>query len=238
MLMLTIALYLLIRAQQRESLAQYAALPIAFSYVIRPTNAVSVIILSIYVLLAHRRIFIRFLLWAACIALPFVLYSYSAFHLLLPPYYLSQETSITTLGEALLGHLFSPGRGLIIYSPIMLVAIAGIILKVRTKNLTSLEFALVIILLLHWLMISLFKDWPGGASFGARYFADVVPYFVYFLIPIVLWLKDYRVQSARLLIIGLTLVSLWINWRGAIRQETFFSYDHIESIWHDWSFLK
>jgi hypothetical protein len=57
MLMLSLALYALIRAEQNPKFARYAALPLAFAYVIRPTNAIPILLFSLYVLLRFRREF-------------------------------------------------------------------------------------------------------------------------------------------------------------------------------------
>ena len=53
-LMLVAAMLLLVRARQRPALAQYASIPLAFAFIIRPTAAIPILVLSAYVLIRHR----------------------------------------------------------------------------------------------------------------------------------------------------------------------------------------
>jgi hypothetical protein len=84
---LSIALYFVVAARRRPELVQYAALPLAFSFVCRPTNAASIIFLSVYVLIVYRRIFVRFVLWSLPVALPFLIRNVLLFGSIVPPYY-------------------------------------------------------------------------------------------------------------------------------------------------------
>ena len=43
---------------------------------------------------------------------------------------------------------------------------------------------LAAIVVAHWIMVSLFQDWGGAWSIGPRYFVDVIPLLIYFLIPV------------------------------------------------------
>jgi len=71
MLCLAIALYLLLVARRRPEVAQFASLPLAFSYVQRPTNAISIVLLTCYVAIHHRKQLLRYLLWSLVVAIPF-----------------------------------------------------------------------------------------------------------------------------------------------------------------------
>jgi hypothetical protein len=58
--------------------------------------------------------------------------------MVLPPYYLP-GTAVTvgdnsTFGEALLGNLISPARGLFVFSPVLIFAIGGFWLAMRTRE--------------------------------------------------------------------------------------------------------
>lgn len=64
-------------------------------------------------------------------------------------------------------HLFSPDRGIIFYSPVLLFGIIGIFLLSR-KN-TSVTSILVGILLADLILYSLWGDPWGGWAFGSRY---------------------------------------------------------------------
>jgi hypothetical protein len=88
MLMLTMTLCLFVAAKKRPWLIQLAGVPLAFSFVVRPTNAISVLLLTVLVFVEHRPYFVRFVLWATLIvAVPFLLFNVSLYASVLPPYY-------------------------------------------------------------------------------------------------------------------------------------------------------
>ncbi|MBI5565448.1 MAG: hypothetical protein HY870_11150 [Chloroflexi bacterium] len=184
MLMLTLALYLVLRARTRPALIQLVSLPLAFAYVVRPTNSIAVAVFSLYVLIVYRRYFVRYVLWALPVAVPFILLNISVYHALLPNYYRWYSGfSLNTFLTALAGHLISPSRGLLIYSPFLIWSIAGVILKVRRREFECHDGAVLSVMLLHWVSISLWWNWWGGVSYGPRLFSDMLPYFVYWQIP-------------------------------------------------------
>jgi hypothetical protein len=219
MLMLTLVLYLFLLARRRPHLIQFAALPLAFSYVIRPTNSIPVGVFSVLVLIEYRRYFWRYLFWAMTIALPFEWYSLSIYHTFLPSYYQAYSGLYgATFFQALAGHLISPSRGLFIFSPVLAFSIYGIALKLKQKQWRRLDTALLGIVVLHWIVISLWWNWWGGASFGPRIFSDMVPFLVYFLIPVAAALPDLRGwRKAAVATTGLMAIaiSIFVNYRGA-----------------------
>lgn len=184
MLLLSLTLLMLVRARQRPALVAFVALPLGLAYVVRPTNSISVVVISLYVLLAYRSYFLRYVLLGLLVALLFAGLNLAVYHAVLPPYFAATRLGSATFGEALLGNLVSPSRGVFIYSPILLLVPVGIFLKVRHSQWESIDWALAVILVLHWIVISAFPHWWAGYSFGPRFFADVMPYAVYFLIPV------------------------------------------------------
>jgi hypothetical protein len=224
MLMLSLALYLMLLARQRPALAQFAGLPLAFSYVIRPINSLSIVVLTLYVLLEYRQYFLRYVFWAMWIIGPFVLLNLAVFHALLPGYYtLYQIFSTGTLAEALIGNLLGPSRGLLIFSPVFIFAIMGMALKLKRRSWSRLDFALFSIIILHWIAISIWPIWWGGWSFGPRLFSEMIPYLMFFLISAVPFMTVARrrlipVQGTFIALVGL---SLFIHYRGATDVSTF-----------------
>ena len=82
----------------------------------------------------------------------------------------------------------------------------------------GMDSILAVILVLHWLSISAFKHWWGGHSFGPRLFSDMVPFFIYFLIPVVERIPKKRAGGKALLICAfaiLTAAGFFIHCRGA-----------------------
>jgi hypothetical protein len=223
MLMLSSALYLLLLARRRPWLVQFASLPLALAYVIRPTNSLSVAVLTLYVLIEYRRYFLHYLLWALWVAVPFGLLNLSVYHSLLPNYYSwFREFSTGTLFEALAGNLISPSRGLLIYSPVLLFSIVGLVLKVKRRTWEKLDTALLGIIGLHWIAISIWPVWWAGWSVGPRIFSDMLPYLMYFMIPVfeVLPRLTRRAQVLTVSVMALTIViSFFLHYRGANAAE-------------------
>ena len=187
MLCLTIAIYILIIAKKKPSLVPLAGFPLAFSFLARPTNIISILLLTAYVWFAYRRYWIYYIICLAVILVPFVLYNYSIYHTLLSPYYSPQKLGNNPFqGSALAATLLSPSRGLFIFSPILIWSIYGFYRTIRQYRLGPHHINLYLFgaTILHWITISSFGDWAGGYSIGPRYFTDVIPYLIVFLIPV------------------------------------------------------
>jgi len=231
MLMLTLALSVLLRARIIPTTPNWAiallGLPVAFSFVIRPTNSIVVLVISAYILFAHRKAFLAYCAWGISVAVPFIWYNFHIYHALLPPYYLTSshfDDPKTPFFEALAGILISPSRGLFIFSPILLFSLYGIMLKIREKRWNALDSAVAAIIALHTLLLTLFPCWWGGHSYGPRLYCDMIPLFCYFLIPI--FLKSPEPQTLRrqlyaFVFMALFAISVLIHARGATRQEVF-----------------
>lgn len=221
MLMLTITLALFVRAEQYPRAIQWAGIPLAFSFIIRPTNSIPIILFTIIVFLRYRRQLPVYILGAMSIAIPFFLSNHAVYGSFLSPYYKPQRVgSSPYFTEALIGNLISPGRGLFMFSPIMLFVFYGVYAKFRRVRLTLLENSLAIIIILHWILISTFAHWWGGGSYGPRLFTDMMPYMTYFL-----WMSLYELglvtkyvrfrQVGMGIFIILAFISIAIHYVGA-----------------------
>lgn len=219
MLCLALALYWLLRARERASFVYAAAAPLFFSFVIRPTNGAPVALLSLYVLLKQRKQFPLFVAIGLMTLVPLFVDSYAKSGRLLDHYYLSGGTTVHCLSlVGLAGTLFSPGRGLFIYSPVLLFSLLGVWLKGRRRELGLLDALLIISIVIHWVSLSLFAvNWWGGHSLGPRYFTDMNPFFSFFLIPVLqkpLSATWPRRGIAYALLVLVSLISTAIQWRS------------------------
>lgn len=225
MLMLTIALYLILLARDRPHLIQFAGVPLAFSYVVRPTNAISCLLLTVFVLFQYRNYFVRYLLWAMTVGIPFLLYNFAVYHSMLAPYYQVHRLGTNPhLWEALAGNLLSPARGLFVFTPILLFSVVEIAWRISHQQLHKLDWILVSAIFLHWVSISSYKHWWAGYSFGPRLFSDIIPYFMYFLILAiarVFHLTLGRKIAVASVFLCLTVASFAIHFRGATDLDTF-----------------
>jgi hypothetical protein len=243
MLLLAIIIYLLLRAEERPALAAWAGIPVALSYTVRPTDALFVLIFTAYVAVRHRKYLLRYLLAAAPIAVVFLAYSYSIYHYPLPPYYQSHLDGFLPrywhkFAVGLMGNLVSPSRGLLVFTPVFLFSIWSM---VRGQWKTPLAPWLAILAPLHWLAVSSYvSNWWAGHSYGPRFFTDLMPIFVLFLIPFFENWDDLS-RGLRVVFVTLALIGLLMHLRGgwslAVIRWNAFPVDidkHPERNW-DWS---
>jgi hypothetical protein len=145
--------------------------------------------------------------------------------------------------EGLVGTLISPSRGLFIFTPVLLFSVYGIVLKIRHKQMKAFDYALLGILTLHWTFSSAHPHWWGGHSYGPRYFTDVLPYFLYFLIPAMMHISTSTGLRRTVFITGFTgllALSFVIHFRGATNWNVHYWNtvpvnvdDYPERVW-DW----
>ena len=162
------------------------------AYLTRPTMSLLSIFIVLFLFFNHKRaIAMKTALVVSALLGVFVLFSIYEYKQLLPDYYMPKRLDSNTFYLALYGNLFSPSRGLFIYSPFLLLFLFNIdkfyiILK---KNKTLLFFLTWIIL--HLIVISKFPHWWAGASFGPRFMVDVlIPIYILFLILLYEITKD------------------------------------------------
>jgi hypothetical protein len=223
LLLLSAALFILTAARRRPRLVPLVGVLLAFSFIVRPTNAISVLVLTIYVFLEHRNYFPGYLLGVVLVVGPFLVLNQGLYGSPLPPYYMPTRIGASgTLLGALAGNLVSPSRGLLIFSPVLLFSAVGVALKAVRRDLNRLDWSLLIILGLHWLVISAFPKWWGGWSYGPRFASDVLPYLIYFLVPVLAWMGEPRTPAVVAFFFWVTVVvSVFMHYRGANDRATF-----------------
>jgi Dolichyl-phosphate-mannose-protein mannosyltransferase len=215
MLLLAIIVLMLLRAEERPSLAAWVGLPVALSYTVRPTDSLFVIFFTAYVAMRYRRYLWHYLLIALPVAVVFVGYNFSIYHALLTPYYRPPPSldpgRLTGFGQALAGTLVSPGRGLFIYTPVFLFSVWSMVRGWWKNRLAVWLSALV---LAHWIAVSYYAViWWAGMCYGPRFFSDLTPVLVLFLIPLLAgWEALSRV--ARVAFVVCALIGLGMHLRG------------------------
>ncbi len=196
---------------------------VAWTYYVRPTGAIPIVLVSIYVFWVHREdLVVSGCVLAGWLA-AFVGYSWTIFGTIIPPYYSASRLKLYDLIVPLAGNLISPSRGLLVYVP---TTIFAVYLAVRYrkglayKPLAVLAFAEIIAL---EIVMCTNKDWTGGFCYGPRFFTDAIPWFVLLAI---LGLDAMRRAPGRLghrreivAAIFLLLVSVAMNARGAWSYE-------------------
>ncbi len=235
-LTLTATLLCIDRAATRPKAIIYAGSFVALAYMFRPTNAIAVMCVSVYVFVFYRQYFLHFLLAALPFAIIYFGYNISIYGHLISSYGNAGRLSLHPgFTDALLGNWFSPARGMLIYSPIFCWALYSF-WKHRDSRVLNL---CSVIIILHWVTISLYPHWWGGYSYGPRFFSDMIPLFCYGL---VIFFKHNSINNLATKIIFTTALcfSLITHGNGGTNMDAFWwnsrpsSIDeHPERLW-DW----
>jgi len=179
-LLIGIAIFMLLRHEKtrRPLNAIMLASILAWSYFVRPTFAIHIAALTIYIFIYHRRVFVKYALTGAAWAASFVIYSWSHFRHLVPSYYRASRLTFNNFSIALAGNLVSPARGLFVYVPALLF-VAWLLLRYRRHlQQRPLVWMSLGIIFVQVIAVSGFDHWWGGHSFGARMTTGLVPWFV------------------------------------------------------------
>ena len=231
-LLLGVVVFLLLRreARRRDPSPVLLASLLSWLYFIRPTFAVAILAVSVYLLLFQRRSFPRYAVTGALWLSAFVLYSWTHFGRLLPSYYLVSRLEPGHFREALAANLFSPARGLLVYVPVLLFVAFLLVRHGRQLVHRRLVWLSLAVIAADVLVVSVFPQWWAGHCFGPRFLTGSVPWFVLLgalgVRAGLAWRAGrapdspagWRAQSA--FGVALLVLSVFINANGAIRQAT------------------
>jgi hypothetical protein len=212
-LLLSGALWAVLRAEDHPRAMRWAGLLLALSFTVRPSNAISCAGIAAYVAVHRRRQLADFVLWAGPVAAVFFGYYAWVRHSPIPLYVTSALEPIPPLeGGAM--YLFSPSRGLLVFTPLVLVSAVGAVAALWRGWCRPLAAYLVAIVLVQ---SSLSVSTWQGHGYGPRYFTDLLPYFMLFLIPAIEWWRETPGTPRRALAAGFLAVAAWgvfTNGRG------------------------
>ncbi|HEV2125076.1 MAG TPA: hypothetical protein VGW38_20190, partial [Chloroflexota bacterium] len=181
-----VALLLAVRSRTKPESARWMGVPLVLAYVMRPTAAILVASLSLWVVLRRRAFLLHFAVSGLVVAVLFAAVNYVSYGTILPPYFDAGRLGGRGVPlEALAGTLVSPSRGLLVFSPVLILAVAGVVVRVRSRRFDALDAAVVTSVVMFWLSISAFPHWWGGNAYGPRLLTDVVPMLLYLLLPVV-----------------------------------------------------
>jgi hypothetical protein len=194
MLFVAVAVLMALRVKAGERGWIGLGLSLGCSYVMRPTDAIPIAIIGLWVVIWHPRRVLHVVAGGIPPLAVLLTVDYVAYRQLLTPYYTQGQSFALgpTFKTALAGNLVSPGRGLLIYVPLVLVSAAGLVTLFRARQLDPLWIAFAAIPVVHWLVISGFKHWWAGDSYGPRLFTDLMPIFTVLALPAVDRLAEWR----------------------------------------------
>ncbi|MDT4896042.1 MAG: hypothetical protein QOH25_1119 [Acidobacteriota bacterium] len=252
-LLLGIVIYLLLRNEigKREFNPILLATLLSWMYFVRATFSVHIFATTIYLLVFHRRLFLRYAVTGAAWLAGFVLYSWLNFGQLLPNYYRASRLQFDVFWEALAGNLISPSRGVLVYVPVLFFVAFMLVRYRRHLAHQRLVWLALAVIVGHIIIVSSFNHWWGGHSFGPRFTTGLVPWFVLLGIlgtnAMLKWREERGATISRVgwraqLACGalLLLISAFINTRGATSHAAWLWNsrpvgidEHPERLW-DW----
>ncbi len=202
----------------------------AWLYFVRPTYALPIIAVTIYLWVYRRPRFSAYALTGAAWAALFIAYSFYHFGQPLPHYYSASRLRFGSFPHAFAGNLISPSRGLLVYVPVLLFVVYLLLRFARALPCKRLVMLAACVIAAHLVVIAGFDPWWGGHSYGPRYTTGLVPLFVLLAIlglqgmlareMLQRGTRGWRVRRA----CGATLLglSVLINARGAMSRATWY----------------
>ncbi len=197
---------------------------VAWTYWVRPTGAIPIVAVSIYVLWLHRQDFISYAAALVSWLGLFVWYTWSVFGTIIPPYYMASRLRLDSFRLAIVGNLISPSRGLFVFVPVT-IFVLYLAIRYRTRlvdlPLAILAFAQIFALLI---LMCTNRYWAAGYCYGPRFFTDAIPWFVLLgILGLDAMRRNANVSARRAEIaagIFLLAVSVAMNARGAWSFDT------------------
>lgn len=216
-----LGLWLVARAEvgdKRPWLPYALGFVLFLAYLSRPTSSIFIAGVLLYLFVRQRPFFWRAAPVALVGLLAFMLHSWLHFDTLLPPYYLDQRfggDNAAPLLVALTGILFSPGRGLFVYSPFFLVVVVGV-LRFGRPLVQKHPIALLCLIWVgvHWALVSRFWNWWGGYSFGPRLLVDSMPALALLAILLLAYVQTQSLLARRAIwvsFVGLGVLAVVVN---------------------------
>jgi hypothetical protein len=185
-LFLSLTLYALVRQHEGLRYAVYAGCTLAMAVICRPVNILIALPIMLYMFQKHRHQCIAFVLATLPPFLMFAVYNTEYFGSPLTTGFAASAVShfsllgalpyifTTPLLDGLAGMLVSPGRGLLIYSPIFVVACVGMVMVWKESGHLLLKY-LSVTPFLSLIVTAKWGNWWGGHSYGPRLLADITP---------------------------------------------------------------
>jgi hypothetical protein len=220
----TLGLWCLVRGRRLRDWrwSAIAGLPLGMAFVVRPTLACAIGLAGLVLLFTDRKALLWYCVAAASVVLPSVVLNLVTYGTLIVPVYLPGQGPVNsgispTLGDGLVGTMVSPGRGLLVFTPFLVLSLVGVWL--RRKQLNGLDIVAVGSILFLWYATANTVTWEGGASYGPRYLTDTLPFFAYFIAPVFgLVVRPLRTYTPAVAALAAALL-LTVAWSGLVHAR-------------------
>ena len=172
------AVLCMVRAEADDRWAGLAGLPLAFAVAARYADIALVAALATSIAVRWPRRISQLVAWAMPVAALVLAYHWAYFG---SPWRQGLAPRFSApWGEGHLGLLVSPGKGLFVFTPIALVAVAGLVRALRYDD-RVLAATCGAAVLAHWVFVGRWAEWHGGESWGPRLMTDALPLLFLFL---------------------------------------------------------
>lgn len=227
-LYLALGTYALARGIESRRWLAVSGLAYSAAVACRPTSGLVLLAVGVYLLVADRRGWLLYC--AGCLPLLLCLAGYNA-HYLGNPWTFGQTIQArlyqarqegangvweTPLLTGLTGLLVSPSRGLLVFSPWILLSLGGALAAWRRPQYgwlrpLTIAAAAIAVVQAKWF------SWWGGWSFGCRPLVDTMPFVALCALPAFDWLRRSRVAQAAFAL--LLAWSVFVQALGALAYD-------------------
>lgn len=187
-LLLAAMIYLVLLIEQRDSIKNTILLGLVSGLFIfnRPPDSVLLIPIIFYVFFVKRKAVLYYCVSLVLSSIPFVLYNIYMLDSLFGGY--NNNMNILVIGTSTLlntlGLLFSPNRGLFVYSPILIISLLGMyrVSAIENRNIRTFLYLFLVSLLLNILVYASFNThWWGGWCYGPRFLSGMLPIIIIYI---------------------------------------------------------
>jgi hypothetical protein len=229
-----IGVFFLLKADKKIYFAALSGLMFGAATACRMTSLLLLVPVFLYLCINHRRAAVGFAILACVFPVLLGWYNYYYFDspIVFGQSVVGHELAIEKTGDpdvwqtplwyGALGQLFSPSRGLFVFSPFLLFAAWGFWAIWRDKSYRMLRPLTIGTVAIACMQFKWF-DWWGGWTYGYRPLVDLVPLLIIFMIPIFA-----RLVKSKLLI---WVYSITLAWSCFVQALGAFSYD--KSGWNE-----
>ena len=177
--LLTLSLWFLVQSTTSRSRSLLQVLLLAMLVAVKPTYMISALGIAAYSLGSRRSARRLILIAVGGAGLAVTAYGLASVFHILPAYYWVGRLSVSGFGQGLAGVLFSPGRGLFLYVPVLWL-VAWLLVRHWTAlpNRPLVILALVVTAL-DVAVVACFPRWSGGQCFGPRLLVGALPWLMF-----------------------------------------------------------
>jgi hypothetical protein len=205
----------------RSDKPRWSSMFLAVSLLFRPLNILAFPI-WLYAAARARRITVGMVLPFLVVGLGLLAYNQIRFSAPLDFGY-EQEQFSTSLFTGLFGVLFSPGRSIFVYSPLLILALPGTVWLYRTDRAQALTVLATIGL--YILAIALWHSWEGGWAWGSRLLTPIVPLVVVLVAPVIE--RSWSSPGIAFAVAGLAILGVGVQVSALLRDPMNILVDYV-----------